>query len=133
MGLALPPEIHHSRLCLVLVSTWHYHKALCSLREKTFEMSARMCRKTHVVKLIQKVIPLVSQETSFVRMSASLFLVSTYLIWILGSKLILSKLPMKSNPVGKMSGRSIVPSTSISRQFESKRLTVLQLTRVLPV
>ena len=42
------------------------------------------------VKQIQQMIPLIACEISFVRMSASWFLVSMYLIWILVSRLIRS-------------------------------------------
>ena len=42
------------------------------------------------VKQAQRMITLITCEIPLVRMSASWFLVSTYLIWILGSKLILS-------------------------------------------
>ena len=42
------------------------------------------------VEQTQKMIPLITCEITFVNMSASWFLVSMYLIWILGSKLIIS-------------------------------------------
>ena len=41
------------------------HNALSSLREKTFEIVARISRKAHDIDQIQKVIPLISRETSF--------------------------------------------------------------------
>ena len=41
------------------------HKVLSGLREKTFHMAARTCRKTHGIKQTQNVIPLISRETSF--------------------------------------------------------------------
>ena len=56
------------------------------------KMSAREHREIHDVKLTENVIPLITRKTSFGRVnkSASRFLVSTNLIWILGSKLTLS-------------------------------------------
>ena len=42
------------------------------------------------VKQAQKMIPFITCETSFFKMSASWFLVSMYLIWILESRLIRS-------------------------------------------
>ena len=42
------------------------------------------------IKQAQQMIPLITRETSFGQMSASWFLVSTYLIWILESRLIRS-------------------------------------------
>ena len=51
----------------VLSSSRHgtNHKALSSLKDETFEMAARTCRKAHDVEQTQKVIPLNSPETSF--------------------------------------------------------------------
>ena len=45
----------------------------------------------------EKVVPLFTGEIASVKMSASLFLVSTYLIWMLGSKLILSNNQSSAN------------------------------------
>ena len=56
------------------------HNALSGLKEKTFEiMAARICWKAPGLEQSQTVIPIASQETSFlVEMSASWFLVSTF-------------------------------------------------------
>ena len=55
-----------------------------------FEMATRKHRETHNVEQTKKLIPFVSRKLPSIRLSASWFLVTTYLIWIFGSKLILS-------------------------------------------
>ena len=73
-----------------LTSLWHGALLCDRIRKKIAEMAAREHRKTHYVEQMEKMIPLVTRKTPLVRMSASWFLVSAYLIWILGTKLILS-------------------------------------------
>ena len=53
-------------------------------------MATRKHRKAHYVQQTEKMIPFITSEIAFVSMSANWFLVSTKMIWILGSKLILS-------------------------------------------
>ena len=53
-------------------------------------MTARKHREIHDAEQTKKMVPLIAGELPLVNMSASWFLVSTYLIWILGSKLTLS-------------------------------------------
>ena len=83
----LPSETHHSRLCLVLVSTWHQSQGALGFERKNTRTWSKntWCwinaegDSTHL-----------SKNFLLVSMSASWLLVSTNLIWILGSKLILS-------------------------------------------
>ena len=76
------------------------HNALSGLRERTFEIAwTRICRKTHYVEY-RRWFHSSFEKLPLVRMSASWFLVSTNLTWILGSKLNdPTKLPIKSDSV----------------------------------
>ena len=97
----------------VMSSFWHgtNHNALSGLREK---MAARIFRKAHDIEQTQKVIPLIFWETSFGQ-NVSIFLVFTYLIWILGSKLILGTCLV----VGLLSLMIILITASLSAKMHS--------------
>ena len=61
----LLPQTHHSRLCLVLVSTKHQSQGTLWLERANFFMAARICRKTPDIKQTHQVIPLIYRKISF--------------------------------------------------------------------
>ena len=72
---------------LDLFLTWR--SAFRSDQKEISKMAAREHPETHHVEQTKQMIPLVTRKLPLVRISANEFWVSTYLIWILGSNLIL--------------------------------------------
>ena len=81
----------HSKSRSVLVLTWH--QSQCALypdrqKENHCEVATRRHREIHNIEQTKKVIPTIFfEKLPLVRMSASWFLVSTYLIWISGFRM----------------------------------------------
>ena len=80
--------------------TSHWHGALLSdrIRKKITEMAAREYGETHKIEQTRKIVPFVTRKTPSSQHVSKLVLMSTYLIWIFGSKLI--EQPNKRNSVG---------------------------------